>query len=86
MKLNNCRMLVFNNLRLIKELNMPACATDENKSDKTPLSNRILPVPDTDFRDFLDEVDERIVIARKNDEAIHALRSSAVSVDRHASL
>ena len=63
-------MLVFNNLLLRKEFNMPTCATEENKSDKTPLSNLILPVPDTDFRDFLDEVEELAGFAPQIIEAI----------------
>ena len=49
---------------------MPTCATEENKSDKTPLSNLILPVPDTDFRDFLDEVEELAGFAAQIIEAI----------------
>ena len=49
---------------------MPTCATEENKSDKTPLSNLILPVPDTDFRDFLDEVEELAGFAPQIIEAI----------------
>lgn len=54
-----CRnMLEFNNLTLLKELNMPACATQKKITESKPLSNLILPLPDTDFRDFLDEVDE----------------------------
>ena len=49
-------MLVFNHLILLKELNMPACATQKTIADAAPISNLFLPVPDTDFRDFLDEV------------------------------
>ncbi len=49
---------------------MPTCATEENKSDKTPLSNLILPVPDTEFRDFLDEVEESGFGSRRFFEAI----------------
>jgi len=37
---------------------MPACATGENIAERTPVVNLILPVPETDFRDFLDEVEE----------------------------
>jgi len=36
---------------------MPACATQGKIPDSTPFSNLILPVPDTDFRDYLDEVE-----------------------------
>ena len=35
---------------------MPACATQETIADQPSISNLFLPVPDTDFRDFLDEV------------------------------
>ncbi|MBW1860173.1 MAG: transposase [Deltaproteobacteria bacterium] len=37
---------------------MPACATEEKIVKRLPISNLILPVPDTDFRDFLEEVEE----------------------------
>ncbi len=37
---------------------MPACATREKIADAIPVCNLILPVPDTDFRDFLDEVEQ----------------------------
>jgi len=37
---------------------MPACATRETVAERLPIGNLILPVPDTDFRDFLDETDE----------------------------
>ena len=37
---------------------MPACATEQKIDHATPLCNLILPVPDTDFRDFLDEIEE----------------------------
>jgi len=54
-----CRnMLVFNNFQRRKELSMPACATEQKIADPPTISNLFLPVPDTDFRDFLDEVDE----------------------------
>ena len=49
---------------------MPTCATEQKNSDKTPLSNLILPIPDTDFRDFLDEVEE---LARFAPEIIEAI-------------
>jgi hypothetical protein len=51
-------MLEFNNLTSIKELIMLACATHKNIPDPVPVDNLILPIPDTDFRDFLDEVEE----------------------------
>ena len=37
---------------------MPACATQKTIADQPPISNLFLPVPDTDFRDFLDEIAE----------------------------
>ena len=37
---------------------MPTCATRNKIADAIPVCNLILPVPDTDFRDFLDEVEE----------------------------
>ena len=37
---------------------MPTCATQEKIADSREINNLFLPVPDTDFRDFLDEVDE----------------------------
>lgn len=49
---------------------MPACATEQNNSVETPLSNLILPIPDTDFRDFLDEVEELAKFAPQIIEAI----------------
>ena len=51
-------MLVFNNLILLKELSMPACATRKTIADQPTISNLFLPVPDTDFRGYLDEDDE----------------------------
>ena len=49
---------------------MPACATQETIVERLPIGNLILPVPDTDFRDFLDEVDE---LARFAPEIIAAI-------------
>ncbi len=37
---------------------MPTCATRNKIADAIPVCNLILPVPDTDFRDFMDEVEE----------------------------
>lgn len=42
---------------------MPACATQNTVTDSPLPSNLILPIPDTDFRDYLDEVDELIEFA-----------------------
>ena len=35
---------------------MSACATQRTLTESSPVGNLFLPVPDTDFRDFLDEV------------------------------
>jgi hypothetical protein len=56
-------MLVLNNLILLKEVSMPACATQKTIADAAPISNLFLPVPDTDFRDFLDEVAQLLRVA-----------------------
>ena len=61
---------MFSILLTYKELNMPTCAIEEKKSDNTPLGNLILTVPDTDFRDFMDEVKE---LARFAPESIEAM-------------
>lgn len=37
---------------------MPTCATQQKLAETAPIYNLILPVPATDFRDFLDEVDK----------------------------
>jgi len=51
-------MLVFSDLISLKKLNMPTCATHEKTTGISCSGNLILPVPDTDFRDYLDGVDE----------------------------
>ena len=43
---------------------MPTCATQQKVTESAPIYNLILPVPDTDFRDSLDEVDELSRFAR----------------------
>lgn len=58
-------MLVFNNFQARKELDMPACATQKMIVERLPIGNLILPIPETDFRDFLEEVDELAQIAPK---------------------
>ncbi len=37
---------------------MSTCVTQKMIVEPSPIYNLILPIPDTDFRDFLDEVDE----------------------------
>ena len=37
---------------------MPTCATQKKITKASPIYNLILPIPDTDFRDFLQEVDQ----------------------------
>ena len=57
---------------------MPTCATQEKIVERVSISNLFLPVPDTDFRDFLEEVDElrkftpEIIDAIETDLDIHA--------------
>ncbi len=66
-----CRnMLVFNNFQPRKEVSMPACATQAKISEETPISNLFLPIPDTDFREFLEEVEG---LARFAPEIIEAI-------------
>jgi len=57
---------------------MPACATRGKIDESVCGSNLILPVPDTDFRDFLDEVAE---LARVAPEIIGAIEKD---LDRYA--
>lgn len=51
---------------------MPTCATREKVGENAAVSNLILPVPDTDFREFLDEVEE---LARFAPEIIMSIES-----------
>jgi hypothetical protein len=73
-------MLVFNHLISLEKLNMPACATPQDTTYIPYSGNLILPVPDTDFRDYLDEVDElvrfapEIVVEIERDLDAHALK------------
>jgi len=57
---------------------MPACATGETIGGNICGGNLILPVPDTDFRDFLDEVE---TLARFAPEIIGAIEKD---LDRYA--
>ncbi len=57
---------------------MPACATEGNIADQPSISNLFLPVPDTDFRNYLDEVAE---LARFAPEIITAIDDD---LDAHA--
>ncbi len=65
-------MLAFNYLTLPKELMMPACATPKTIADQTTICNLFLPLPDTDFRDYLAEVDD---LARFAPEIITAINA-----------
>ena len=51
---------------------MPACATAKTITETTPAYNLILPVPDTDFREFLAEVDK---LAECSPEIITSIES-----------
>ena len=57
---------------------MAACAAQKNIAERVSVGNLILPIPDTDFRSFLDEVDE---IARFAPEIIAAVEAD---LDVHA--
>ena len=57
---------------------MPACATQKTIADAAPISNLFLPVPDTDFRDYLAEMAE---LARFAPEIIEAIEDD---LDAHA--
>jgi hypothetical protein len=57
---------------------MPACATPKKVGENVCVGNLILPVPDTDFREFLDEVVE---LARFAPEIIGAIEKD---LDRYA--
>jgi len=65
-------MIVFNYLTLQKELMMPACATPKSLADQTTICNLFLPLPDTDFRDYLAEVED---LARFAPEIIMAINA-----------
>jgi len=51
---------------------MPARATQRKIAHQPLLSNQFLPVPDTDFREFLEEVDELVRFAPEIITAIEA--------------
>jgi hypothetical protein len=57
---------------------MPACATQQTVGENVCVGNLILPVPDTDFREFLDEVEN---LARMAPEIIVAIEKD---LDRYA--
>ena len=57
---------------------MPACTTQEKIADQPLICNLFLPMPDTDFRDFLDDVDKLIRFAP---EIVPAIESD---LDAHA--
>ena len=57
---------------------MTACATQKKVGENVCVRNLILPVPDTDFREFLDEVEK---LARFAPEIIEAIETD---LDRYA--
>ena len=58
---------------------MTACATQEKVSENVCVGNLFLPVPDTDFRDFLDEVLE---LSRSAPEIVAAIEKDLDGVAR----
>ena len=66
---------------------MPACATQKTITDAAPISNLFLPVPDTDFRAFLDEVAQllrfapEIITAIEGDLDTHALAKKKLRLE-----
>jgi hypothetical protein len=66
---------------------MPTCATHRQTSAIPCCGNLILPVPDTDFRDYLDEVDElirfapEIVVEIEKDLDFHARKKKALRLE-----
>ena len=66
---------------------MPACATRETIPETAAIRNLFLPVPDTDFRDFLEEVDQllrfapEIVTAIEGDLDAHALAKKKLRLE-----
>jgi len=49
---------------------MPACATQDRLNETAAVDNLLLPVPDTDFRDYLEEVEQVVRFAPEIIEAI----------------
>ena len=49
---------------------MNACAAHHNLPSSTPMGNLFFPVPDTEFRDFLEQIDELVKFAPEILEAI----------------
>lgn len=80
-------MLVFNDLLNGKELNMLAPATEEKIPYQPLICNLFLPLPETDFRDFLTEVDEfirfapEIITAIEEDLDVHARNKKKLRVE-----
>lgn len=70
-------MLSVNDLTMVHELNIPTCSTSQKATDAPLFAHLIMPVSATDFRDFLDEVDElvqlapEILVAIENDLDTH---------------
>ena len=68
----------FQQLNTTQELDTPARATQNSSTDFPWPSNLILPVPDTDFREFLDEVEQ---MARSAPEIVEEIERD---LDAHA--
>ena len=71
-------MLAFNELNLLNTLKTPAAAAPQKISKISSSGNLISPLPDTDLRDFLDEVDELVSFAPQIIEKIEQ------NLDSHA--
>jgi IS5 family transposase len=71
-------MLDSSSLILLKKLDTPARATQNNSTVLPCPGNLILPVPDTDFRDFLEEVEQ---LARVAPEIVRGIEKD---LDAHA--
>ncbi|MFH1038758.1 MAG: hypothetical protein V1789_08855 [PVC group bacterium] len=57
-------------LTRIRRLQMKACAAHHNLPSPTPVGNLFLPVPDTEFHDFLEQMDELVRFSPEILEAI----------------
>ena len=77
-------ILALNYLKPLKELMMPACAASKTIADQATIRNLFLPLPDTDFREHLAEVDDlaqfapEIITAITADLDLHARQKKSL--------